>query len=229
MFASTPGAMVIASGRIRPGSRRRRRRLNPAKKALREVRQIKRSMAKNINFKFNTKDIATTLTSGTPIYQSMSVFGIGETDYHREGMECTAYSISWRFRCHLAAADTAPSDLRVVLIYDRRPAGVQATWTDVFVSAVPNSLISNSVPESRGKYQILYDQVFTLSPNGSEIVNSKGYIDLKQKKMIWNADSGTPAIADLRRGNIFFAILQLGNGAVSDFKIQARLKFVDDN
>lgn len=220
------GGLVTYSGPRRRGRRRRRRRLNPGKKALMEVRRVKRIINKNVNFKFLTTNTAIALAATTPQYASLVLMVRGVTDELREGDEITIHSITFRFKYAANDGETAPTNFRIALIYDRRPAGVQATWNQVFNANESWSLINNSVEEDRGRFQILYDKSFVHSQTGNEMSVGKGYIKTNLK-VIYNL--GTAVIDAVRKGNLFWAFIQDGGSLSGNLKVQTRIKFTDTN
>lgn len=205
----------------------RYRRSNPGRTALRKVNRIEKVLKKGENKKSKTTTLSdVVLASGTPSTSSMVTMQRGDTNYLREGDKITLKEITWRLQFQLNNAETDGVGVRFVIVYDRRPAGAQATWTHVFNPNTINGLM-NLTEENRGRFQIIHDQIWQLAPNGNEIAMEKGYKSLKNLPVWYDANVGD--ITDVQKGNLFAALISdnnasnvLANGAI-------RIRFVDDN
>lgn len=166
------------------------------------------------------------LASNTPSTQSLVIMGRGDTNYLREGDKITLVNMTWRFTGELATAEADPTLLRMVIIYDRRPGGAQAGWDTVY-NALNINGIMNINEDTKGRFQVLHDQFWSMETGGTTIIMEKGFKDLKHKRVLYNANNNT--IADIQQGNLFAAFCSYGN--VSNVVINGyfRTRFVDDN
>ena len=158
----------------------RRRRKNPGRQALRKVNRIEKVLQRGQNLKSINTSIAASFAAGSSI-QSLVTMNRGDTNYLREGDKITLKNMTWRIRLYLNNAETSPTAVRFVIVYDRRPNGAQAAVTDVLNSNTIDGLMNLS-EDVRRRFQVIHDQFWQLSTGGNELAIEKGFKDLKTKK-----------------------------------------------
>lgn len=203
----------------------RRRRKNPGRQALRKVNRIEKVLQRGQNLKSINTSIAASFAAGSSI-QSLVTMNRGDTNYLREGDKITLKNMTWRIRLYLNNAETSPTAVRFVIVYDRRPNGAQAAVTDVLNSNTIDGLMNLS-EDVRGRFQVIHDQFWQLSTGGNELAIEKGFKDLKNKKVLYDANVGD--ITDIQQGNLFGIFYAAGNAANVGAVGQIRIRFVDDN
>ena len=205
----------------------RRRRGNAGKQALRKVNKIERVLKKTQNLKSHTTNMGNVaFVTATPQTQSLILMQRGDTNYLREGDQITLKNMTWRIHMAINTAEQNPVTGRFVLIYDRRPSGAQAAWGDVYNNTSIVSLLSLA-EDTKGRFQVLHDQMWTFATGGTETQMEKGFIDLKNKRVLYNANAG--AIGDVQQGNLFAAFFFLGNNSNVIVNGYLRVRFVNDN
>lgn len=207
-----------------------KRRKNLGRQALREVRQVKRALSKGTTLKSLTTQLnAVAFASNTASESTLVAMARGDTNFLREGDKIALVNVAWRFAITLNAAETNPTNGRFVLIYDKRPAGGQINYESVYNTQTPQAMLNNVsfLGENKGRFQILHDSMYTLAPNGQESVMCKGYIDLKRRPTIYDANNGD--ITDVQIGNLFAAFIFGNNSQNVVVDGYVRLRFVDTN
>lgn len=236
MFPSRPRIRMVdedtQQGYRRSSYRQRRRRFNgnAGKQALRKVNRLEKELAANVTLKaLTTTANAVTLAANTAGETSLVVMQRGDTNFIREGDKISLHSLAWKGSLVLDAAETNGSAVRLVVVYDRRPAGGQVNYESVF-NAQTAEAIMNTVSflgENRGRFKILSDNMYSLSPNGQEMVMFKGYCDLKNLPVIYDANDGD--ITDVQVGNLFLAYISRNNASNIVLNGYWRLRFTDTN
>lgn len=201
------------------------RRRNVGRIALREVNKIKRDLKKGIELKDVTGDINLTLVAGTAQSTAL-VYTVtqGTTGITRIGDDILVNSIAFKGALKLADNETKGAYVRIMLVYDRRPNGAQATIGEVLHAGTPLALY-NIDNEYRGRFQMLYDQIFNLNIEGQAQGLFKGFIKRKMH-VLYNGNAGT--IADLQKGNIFFLVISSGNDQNLAMTGYVRLRYTDN-
>jgi len=208
---------------LRSGRRYRGKR-NQGRQALREIRQVKKQLSKQVERKYKDGNISVSLVLNTPQYFSMTDIDQGDTGGTREGDVITLKSVTWRFVFMPNTAESDACGVRIALIYDRRPNGAQATWDEIYS---PNSFtgLINMDREFLGRFQVLHDQTYSLNNQSQAFATSKGFIDLKGKEATYNATGG--GIADQTRGNLFFVAYAVANDQSVSFSGDIRIRYTD--
>lgn len=213
------------SGRRRYYGRRRRR--NPGRQALKEVRQVKKVLERQTNLKSRTTLInGLPIASGTNQITSLVCMPRGDTNMLREGDKITLKNVTWRFSMQLDTAEANPTVVRFILVYDRRPNGTQAAIDDVLNGTNVYGLMNLS-EDQRGRFQILHDQFWTMATGGTEVVYEKGFKDMKNKRVLYDATAGD--ITDVQQGNFFALFTAQMNSANVICNGWIRIRFVDDS
>lgn len=204
----------------------KRGKYNPGKQALQRVNRLEKQLKKAENLKSNTTAIALSLATGTPQLSSLVAMSRGVTNVLREGDKITLKNMTWRIQLTLNTAEANPTGVRFIVVYDRRPEGVQAAWTDIFNATSINGLM-NLDEDTRGRFQIVHDQFWQLATGGTELVMEKGFKDLRNKKVLYDANAGD--ITDVQQGNLFAGFVSVGNASTLGASGYIRIRFVDDN
>lgn len=204
----------------------RSRRSNPGRIALKKVNKVVRTLNKQVMLKSHETSGSLTMAAGTPQTLSFSIIPPGDHQFGREGRECIAKSFTMRFTVHQSSGSpTTASIHRIVLAFDRNPQGANAAWTDIFNASQINALIENQDVEQRGRFQIVYDKCFQLSPGGQEMVQQMIHLNLKNRKISFDADGS--AITDLAKNNFLLAVFSHNNTNNVQVAYQGRIMFTD--
>lgn len=201
--------------------------MNAGKQALRRVKRMEAVIQKQTNLKSLTTAVSgATVASGATSIQSLVTMARGDTNYLREGDRITLKNMSWRITFNLDTNETNFSCVRFMIVYDRRPNGAQATAANVLTAGTIWGLM-NLAEDYRGRFQVLHDQNWQLAPGGAEFAHEKGFKDLKNKRVLYDATIGD--ITDVQQGNLFVIFFAQGNASNVTANGNLRVRFVDDN
>lgn len=224
MDTSSDGVFKDPVYRKRPPMRRRRKKPS-VYQVNKKVNKLYKRLQKEVDLKHWT--VATNLenlVAVTPQYSSL-VSGIvqGDTDQTRNGDKIRVQSIAWNMDFAVATNETGGTIIRFFIVYDRRPNGAQATYTNVLNAANTRALM-NLDTQYLGRFQVLYDQTFLLDTADNQYAKCKGY--RKVNLPVWyNANTG--AIGDVQRGNLFAMIITQNNDQNMNAYGYIRLRFTD--
>lgn len=190
-------------------------------KALRAVRQLERNKEKK-EFEDNDSD-------QIPIAGAGQVQGVGpymqqgDSNITRTGNRITIKSISCRLRIDLTALEALGTSVRVMLVYDRRPNGANAGFTDVLET---DSILSplNIKGNSRGRFQVVFDR--TIDFTSTQAHWSDNF--WKRMNLQVNYDGNAGTVADVDRGNFMMLTCAAGNAAAINVNWYIRMAFEDD-
>lgn len=147
----------------------------------------------------------------------------GNTSTTRIGNKITMESIAWKLRFMATGAETGWL-IRVMLVYDRKPAGALATWETVCTANAVLSLYTVT-GNARGRFQVLYDKIFNMR-DVARVQYLKGFINLKGKKGDYSlGNAGT--IADLAKGSLILMANTMNTAAITDLDGSTRITFTD--
>lgn len=142
-----------------------------AKKALKKVNKI----ASGIEVKHHDLDITGPINiDWNPQQASLNLVPQGLTDTQRIGDKIKM--LGMRFKIHLDLNGLSSALFRCIIMYDKENS-INSELDFLEVTGVPNSLESPYDVDTRARYTILHDKVYTMS-NGS---NRKIQINLSKK------------------------------------------------
>lgn len=96
----------------------------------------------------------------------------------RIGLSIVVKNCSYRFEIDLPTAGAVATSGRVMLVWDRQPNGVAATYLDIFSTA---SYLSFGSTSGLQRFVILRNQQFSLSPNGTQSLFFEGFCKINMK------------------------------------------------
>lgn len=202
----------------------RQRRYKPTvRRVQRQVNQLRRAITSDVERKEKTGQIGLNLVADTPQYTSLPLLEQGTTADKRIGNKIKLVSYTYKIKLNLLNNETNGAAVRLVIIYDRRPNGAEATWTDIF-NASHFSALLNLDKEFSGRFQILHDQVFTLDVNGPQIRVEKGHVKIN-KITTYNGVVGD--ITDVQSGNLMVALYATANDQNVAVQGYHRLRYID--
>lgn len=212
-------------------SRRPRRRGGPppgwrnstrqkASVALRMIRRLKNE----VEVKSCTGDVNLTCNAAGSlwVFQHLNAVAQGDTELTRDGNKTMMKSLSTNLLIESTGAETGFL-IRVIIFYDRKPAGALPTAATLFLDDQPHT-IYNWQGNSKGRYQIIYDRMMVVvGPN--RVGALKIFLPINKKTDYDLSNLGT--IADISRGSLFIACSCEGNANNVDIDGSYRLKFTD--
>lgn len=147
----------------------------------------------------------------------------GTTDGTRIGDKITVKTLSLKFNVKLNALEADGTSLRLVLLWDRRPAGAQAAVTDIF--EVDDMLTHYNVKgPNKGRFQFLFDRMITFDSVQGEW--NDNYFIQRDFQVEFQGNAGT--IADVEKGLFILAGFSKGNAAAITVNYGWRFRYTDD-
>lgn len=192
--------------------------------ALKEVRKLKRDINSRVEKKVATATVSINLAAGVAQYITLAAMPQGTTGATRIGDKITIETLAWKLRLAVADTETLGASLRVVIVYDRKPLGAAATWQQVFHLNDINALM-NMDNQYRGRFQVLYDQMFGLNVAGEQMKFTKGFLKAN-KKVLYNGNAGT--VADIQYGHLFMMAMSQSNDQNANISGYMRIRYSDD-
>ncbi len=224
MDTSSDGSFLPRRSRNFGRRRNFRRRRNPGRQALREVRRIKKVINASTELKHKTTEVnALNLNTNAAAASSMVLMQQGDTASTREGDDITLKNMTWKLQFQIATAEANPVTLRMLIVYDRRPLGAGIGLADV-LNAERTWGLMNLDGDMKGRFQIIHDNVFEFATGGQEAHYTKGYVDLKNKKVKYDANVGD--ITDVQVGNLLVFLITNGNASSVVANGFLRIRFV---
>ncbi len=171
----------------------------------------------------------TAITAQIPIAGAAIVDGFGPymvqglTESTRIGDKITVKSLAMRIQIKLAALEADGTSVRLLVVYDRRPLGADATIIQMLNSDGITSLYNTNGPV-KGRFQFLADRTITFSSTEGEW-NDKFYM---KKDLIIEYDGNAGTIADVEKGNFLICGLGRGNAAAIDIFFSFIMRYTDD-
>ncbi len=211
MDTSSDGSFLPRQFRRQPMRRFRGRRTNPGKQALREIRKMKKAINKSVELKHKTTAVdALALNTNAAAATSLVLMQQGNTSNTREGDDITLKQMTWKLQFQLNTAEANPVTLRMIVVYDRRPLGAGVGLADI-LNAERTWGLMNLDGDMKGRFQIVHDNIFEFATGGQEAHFTKGYVDLKNKKTIYDGNVGD--ITDVQEGNLSVFLITNGNAS----------------
>lgn len=200
------------------------RRPNVGRIALRKIMQLERNEEK----KYQVDTAASFNCAAAVVTWSRAALGPllsqGDTSATRSGIKVTVKDLSLRITLNAVAAMPLGGQVRLVLTWDRRPAGALATATSLFTA---DSFFSplNVVGISRGRYQVIFDRVFNFQ--GADVRASDTFYWKGNLQTQFNGGN-TGLIGDVDKG--VFILWAAGNNNVQVVSVDYgfRIRFTDD-
>ena len=193
-----------------------------ATKALREVRKLRREQeTKHIIWSEQTITIP---AAGAGTFGAvMNAMATGDSSSTRTGEKVTMTKLAMRFNVK-AGAEADGCSARIIVLYDRRPAGAVPAVTDILESDHLVSLYTTD-RASQGRFQVLADRTFAMQAltAGSER-NLKLFVR-KTMPVLYEGNAGT--IADIQRGSLYTLGVGFGNAQAIVIKYSWNMSFTD--
>lgn len=182
---------------------------------------LQAAMRKNVEVKVSELNQAAAATASTWTFQSLvDDITEGVTDGTRVGRSIDVLSIRWK---GYITNGSGSELVRLVVIYDRAPNGVQAGGTTVFTS---NNIVGLKEKDFQDRFVIMRDESFAVVDGQSnEHVPFDFYVKVPEeiRKVRYQGTAGTAA--DLAEGNFFIGYVTTGSSAT--ISSRTRINYVD--
>lgn len=157
--------------RKRSYSKKSKNAYNMAKKALKKVNKI----SSGIEVKHHDLDITGPINlDWNPQYASLNNISQGLSDTQRVGDSVKMLGL--RFKIHVDLNTVGEALVRCILMYDKENT-INSETQFIETTGVPNSIESPFDVDTRNKYTILHDKVYSMSNGNKRIL----YINLNKK------------------------------------------------
>lgn len=227
----------------RRGGGRKRRRMGAGTKALKLVKNLQKQVEVKVIDPTAYRAMEVTRTATTNVQtdaqihnattnpKQMCIFvAQGDAKNERLGNKITLKSIDSRIKLNLNPATSVSTmcKIQLVLVQDRRPNGTQATWGNVFQLSVLNSHLTSD-EEFRGRFQILYNKIFSWEDGVNRPNREVSYFK-RFNKQVWFNDTSYN-YDDIQRNTFFWMILVHSNNIESATltygEIATRIRYTD--
>lgn len=193
-----------------------------ATRALQLIRKFKRD--EEVKYLQSMADTAQIPIGGNWIVNGFGPYcSQGTTVTTRIGNKVSIKDLTVRGLIKLTALEATGTSVRVIFVYDRKPAGADAASSDVFTT--DNQLNSgyNILGASKGRFQIFFDRTYSFS----SVATQRSFKMYTQKTfpIVYNGNAGT--VADLQRGNLLMMAMAEGNAAAINVDFGWRIRFTD--
>ena len=128
-----------------------------------------------------------------------------------------------RITIKLSALEALGTSVRLMLVYDRKPNGANATITDMLFQDEMRAPY-NTVGQSKGRFQFLGDRIVSFDSEQAHW-NDKFYMK-KNLPVIYNGNAET--VADVMKGNFLIVARADGNAAVINVDYSFMFKYTDN-
>ncbi len=182
------------------------------------------------------EDYNSLLTNTVPLTDTWSTCSIlaqveqGASSVQRIGNKINMVSLAVRGYVSISNAETSNSATRVIIFYDRRPNGVLTTvGTDVLTSNSVSGMIKTDNAQTRGRFQILYDRVFTFpGTTAAGTRPSRKYFKFFIKKNLKTEyNNNTALIADFDKGVLLLSACSADASHDGAVVINTKYKYTD--
>ena len=188
--------------------------------------------------------VSTTNTNDSAFVLNLVRTGNGY--FNRSGNSISMKSIRLRglARYYYGAAGPVNSSgtLRMVVVYDKRPAGTIPTFDTIFGRTTQDGtetceFLDALRFDNTNRFTVLKDMVVSPQPASTSVANSTvefafdSYVKLKGLKTQYSADSAPMTISDISTGGLYVYFRADGNVGASSFDIDsatARLRWYDN-
>ncbi len=177
-----------------------------------------------INVEDKYIDVSASGTALTGSWQLVLLNGIttGTSSVTRNGQSIKMLRMEFRYNLAINILSTNPQTARVVVFKDRQSNASAPTATDVF----PASSVSSRVVGYLDRFQILYDETITLSPNGQEIQVASTILGLNVHEKFNAGTAGT--IADITENSLYLMFYSDNGSNFPSITYYSRIYFVDN-
>lgn len=141
----------------------------------------------------------------------------------RLGNKTTVESLAMRWNIQLTALEELGTLVRLVILYDRRPAGADLANANVFQHGNEINSSYTADEEFKGRFQILMDKTISFDSVEGQL-SGKGFFK-KALKITYNANNGT--VVDIQKGNFLIYAMAQGNAAAIDVNYGFKFTFTD--
>lgn len=155
---------------------------------------------------------------GSICYNSIAQ-GLGGSN--RIGLSVSVKSFSYKMNLDLPLAATGPTNVRVIVFWDKQSNGAQPGVTDLLTAANINSFLSMAYKE---RFTVLRNHYCSLSPNGTQTIFLDEYIKINMQSQY--TDAGTIP----RTGSIYMCYGSDSTAATNDVvvTVQGRCRYLDN-
>lgn len=194
-----------------------------ASTALKMIRKLKKEQEiKNVSSMAGTMQIPNTgdwICEGFGPYVSQ-----GTTRATRIGNKITLKSLAMRFQIQETIKETDGAQVRIVLYYDRRPAGAlldvgACMYTDDNIMS-----LYTTDEDYVGRFQILMDKIINI-PNSKKAAYGK-FFTTYPFKVVYNGNAGD--ITDLVKGSFCIGAMAMDPANAIDVNYGYKFTFTDD-
>lgn len=200
-----------------------RERPNAGRLAMRKIRQLKR----NIEKKYVVENAGSLTVENGLIWHKYCLGPMlqqGDASTMRHGVKVTVKSLALRYSLNAAAAMPLGGLVRVCLVWDKRPQGVNPDGDDVFNSDTIYAGM-NIVGMNRGRFIMIFDKIYEFQANEVRHMDSfycKGNFQTEYN----TGNAGT--LADIDKGCFFLFAAGASNAQDVTINYGFRIRFTDD-
>lgn len=196
--------------------------------------------------------IATTSTNGSIF--TLNLIAPGTASYNRVGRKVYHKSVrirgfaTWQFAAATTTSDLVGNTLRMVLVWDKQPAGAVPAFDTIFGVTAQDGTESSTIQapikyDNMDRFKILKDDVYTFKAEATPLTGGSTnlityrlafdeYVKLLGKETVFSGQSATQTIADISSGGLYLVFRSLTNVATSsnvsiDSNSFARLRYTD--
>lgn len=155
------------------------------------------------------------------------------------------FGITYSYKEELLSGDVEAQFVRVSVVIDKKPSDAFPTWSSIFANldedgAFTQNLRSSVSFKNTDRFRVLRDEEITFNPmymhKGGLLTDTltmredrDWFIDLKNLKTEWAANSTTTLIADMEENAIYFVIRASSNTVHSTFSFHTsnRFRYID--
>lgn len=193
--------------------------LDLAGKAMSGVNALRKLI--NVERKFSDEEVNNSVLTGSRI-DWMSDVNQGTGYDERDGLSVKCVSEQIRGTFTLQGTTQTPTSVRMMIFVDLDSAGAGFTTADVLESSTVNSPLNHT---NGKRFKILKDRVYSLSPNGTEVIHFKHYLKYSDHIRWSNATNGQ------REGHIYILFLPSSYTVSANYVVMSyfnRIRFIDN-
>ena len=164
----------------------------------------------------------------TPTVVNLTAIAQGDAKDQRIGDSCTLKSIQMRAFLQQDTDTAAVTNLyRIVIVRETSADTTEAApaWTDVFENSTGISSLREINGVRSGRYQVIYDRVFSLSKDADGTTMEKRFFKFYKKinyKVTWEASGTIP-----QRNGLYLMFMGTSADTVTDLNYDIRVRHTD--
>lgn len=209
-------------GAMRPRRRRRQTTNAKATRALQLLRKFKKE--EEVKYCQSFGDTAQIPIGGNWIVNGFGPYtSQGTSITTRIGNKISIKDIVCRGLIKLTALEAVGTTVRVVFVYDRKPAGADTTSANVFTTDNQVNSGYNIIGANKGRFQIFFDKTFSFTSTSTQ--RAFKFFSKRNFPIVYNGNAGT--VADLQKGNLLMMACAEANAAAINVDFGWRIRFTD--